>query len=347
VGAKSERQPHLIPLTDRQARYLTLALAALALWLCLKIELLGALLAGLLVHELVHTIAPGFAFTGGGSSRGRLFAIGLLGVLIIGVLVAAAFGILAVLRTEGASPAALLARLADILDGLRGKVPAWIADNLPADAETLGAAIADWLRHHATDLQHAGRSFGAAMAHALIGMVIGAIICLREARGDGGRTPFLAEGAQRVRQLAASFRGVVFAQVKISAVNTVLTGIYLAAVLPMLGVDLPYTKTLIAVTFFAGLLPIIGNLISNTAILLVSLSVSFDVAVGSLVFLVVVHKLEYFLNARIVGSHIKAASWELLCAMLVFEAAFGLPGLVAAPIFYAYIKAELMRLEVI
>jgi predicted PurR-regulated permease PerM len=27
--------------------------------------------------------------------------------------------------------------------------------------------------------------------------------------------------------------------------------------------------------------------------------------------------------------------------MLLFEAAFGLPGLVAAPIFYAYLKAEL------
>jgi len=58
----------------------------------------------------------------------------------------------------------------------------------------------------------------------------------------------------------------------------------------------------------------------------------------------VVHKLEYFLNARIVGGEIKASAWELLCAMLLFEAAFGLPGLVAAPIFYAYAKAELRQL---
>ncbi|HEX5307353.1 MAG TPA: hypothetical protein VFW82_14835, partial [Dyella sp.] len=57
--------------------------------------------------------------------------------------------------------------------------------------------------------------------------------------------------------------------------------------------------------------------------------------------LVLIHKLEYFLNARIVGTQIRSSAWELLIAMLVMEAAFGLPGLVAAPIYYAYLKREL------
>jgi predicted PurR-regulated permease PerM len=60
-----------------------------------------------------------------------------------------------------------------------------------------------------------------------------------------------------------------------------------------------------------------------------------------------IHKLEYFLNAEIVGNRIQAKSWELLLAMLVFEAAFGLEGLVAAPIYYAYIKTELRGLGLI
>jgi len=64
-------------------------------------------------------------------------------------------------------------------------------------------------------------------------------------------------------------------------------------------------------------------------------------AMSSLLFLVSIHKLEYFLNAKIVGSQIKANAWELLTAMLTMEAAFGLPGLVAAPIYYAYLKSEL------
>jgi predicted PurR-regulated permease PerM len=65
------------------------------------------------------------------------------------------------------------------------------------------------------------------------------------------------------------------------------------------------------------------------------------VALGSLAFLVLIHKLEYFVNARIVGTQIRARAWELLVAMLTMEAAFGIPGLVAAPIYYAYLKDEL------
>ena len=68
---------------------------------------------------------------------------------------------------------------------------------------------------------------------------------------------------------------------------------------------------------------------------------SIEVASGSLAILVIVHKLEYFLNARIVGSQIRANAWELLLAMLLMESAFGLMGLVAAPIYYAYLKDEL------
>ena len=71
----------------------------------------------------------------------------------------------------------------------------------------------------------------------------------------------------------------------------------------------------------------LGNLISNTFIVIASLD-----ALGrggawlSLAFLVVIHKLEYFLNAKIIGSHIKARAWELLVAILVMEATFGLAG---------------------
>jgi predicted PurR-regulated permease PerM len=60
-----------------------------------------------------------------------------------------------------------------------------------------------------------------------------------------------------------------------------------------------------------------------------------------LIFLVVIHKVEYFLNARIVGTRIQARAWELLLAMLVLEVAFGMAGLIAAPVYYAYIKKEL------
>ncbi|HET7366245.1 MAG TPA: AI-2E family transporter [Burkholderiales bacterium] len=334
-------------ITEKQAHYVAIVAMLVGLVACLELGLIGALLGGLLVHELVHAIAPRITYGARGATGARMVSVGLIATLVIGALVAAGFGASALFRSEGASPAALLDRLADIIATSRGSLPQWIGQYVPEDAETLRQTIVDWLHAHAAELQHAGQTFGVTLLHILIGMVIGAIICLREARGVRHKTVLLREASERVRTLAQAFRSVVFAQVKISAINTVLTAIYLAAVLPLLGVQLPFTKALITLCFIGGLLPVFGNLISNTVIVIVSLTQGFAVAVGSLVFLIVIHKLEYFLNARIVGGEIKAAAWELLCAMLAFEAAFGVPGLIAAPIFYAYGKAELRQLGLI
>jgi len=125
----------------------------------------------------------------------------------------------------------------------------------------------------------------------------------------------------------------VFAQVRIAALNTGLTTLYLVVILPLFGAHLPRTKTMIGVAFVVGLLPVVGNLVSKTIMVIVSLSVSLAVAIASLVFLVIIHKLEDFLNAHIVGTQMHARAWELLLAMLVLEAAFGLVGGIAAPIY--------------
>jgi predicted PurR-regulated permease PerM len=64
----------------------------------------------------------------------------------------------------------------------------------------------------------------------------------------------------------------------------------------------------------------------------------------ALLFLVTIHKLEYFLNAKIIGTQINAKAWELLTAMLIMESMFGIPGVIAAPVLYAYLKTELVTL---
>ncbi|HAV17495.1 MAG TPA: hypothetical protein DCW91_09740, partial [Acinetobacter nosocomialis] len=94
-------------------------------------------------------------------------------------------------------------------------------------------------------------------------------------------------------------------------------------------------------TFLFGLIPILGNLISNTLTFIAALTVSLGLAGVALLYLVLVHKLEYFINAKIIGHKINANAWEILLAMLIFESIFGLGGLIAAPIFYAYLKLEL------
>ncbi|HJX66371.1 MAG TPA: hypothetical protein VJ860_20740 [Polyangia bacterium] len=47
------------------------------------------------------------------------------------------------------------------------------------------------------------------------------------------------------------------------------------------------------------------------------------------------------------GSQIRARAWELLIAMPIMESAFGLPGIVAAPIYYAYLKDELAARQLV
>jgi len=213
--------------------------------------------------------------------------------------------------------------------------------SMPPDADAMKDTMSGWLRENSKELRVVGGEVGHALVHVIIGMVIGAMVSLREALPPGVAGPLSGALFERARRVGEAFRRIVFAQVRISALNTVFTAIYLAAILPMFGVHLPFTKTLIAVTFLAGLLPVVGNLVSNTVIFVVSLNVSLEVAGASLAYLVIIHKLEYFLNARIVGGQIHAKAWELLLAMLVMEAAFGIAGLVAAPIYYAYLKDEL------
>jgi predicted PurR-regulated permease PerM len=322
---------------DRHTIAAWIAAAALLL-LVLHLRLLPALLAGLLVYELVHVIAMRLTARAGG---GKIAAVGLLATVVVGALAAAMFAIFAFFHSDAGSIPRMLHRLAEIIDASRGRLPAWVVDYLPGDADTIRAVSMEWLREHSAQLRLVGGEVGHVVVFILIGMVIGAMVSLREAADPAAGGPLAVALAERATRLGDAFRNVVFAQVRISALNTVFTAAYLLAVLPLLGIELPYRKTLAVVTFVAGLLPVVGNLISNTLIVIVSLSQSLLLAAASLAFLVVIHKLEYFLNARIVGSRIKAAAWELLVAMLLMEAAFGIAGLVAAPIYYAYLKNEL------
>lgn len=315
-------------------------IAAAALISVLWLNLLAALLAGLLVYELVHVLAPLLQRLVSGQ-RARVVAVAILSTLIVGLITGIILGAVAFFRSDAGSLPVLIQKMADIIDGARAAFPDWLVASLPATAVDLREALTHWLREHAPEVRLAGAEAGRVFAHIIIGMIIGAMISLREARRSQTQEPLARALIERAMRVGDAFRRVVFAQVRISALNTIFTGIYLTILLPSFGVHLPLTKTLIGVTFVAGLLPVIGNLISNTVIVVVSLAHSPSLALTSLVFLIVIHKLEYFLNAHIVGSQIHASAWELLLAMLAMEAAFGLPGVVAAPIYYAYLKREL------
>lgn len=314
-------------------------IAAALLFLVIHLRLVAAFLGGFLVFELVHVIARHIPLAEGRRSRG--FAVALLATVIVAALAAAIFGLVAFFRSEG-SLGALVQRVADIVDTARAKLPEWIVASLPTEPGALREAIVVWMKEHGAELRGVGGDAGRVVAHLLIGMIIGGMVSLREAMPAKPLGPLAEALIERTKRIGEAFRRVVFAQVRISAINTVFTAIYLLVGLDLLmGVHMPFAKTLVVITFIVGLLPVIGNLISNTIILVVSLSVSPEAAIASLVFLIVIHKLEYFLNARIIGTQIRASPWELLVAMLVMEAAFGIGGLAVAPVYYAYLKDEL------
>lgn len=315
---------------------------AVAMVLTLLLHLLPALLGGLAVYELVAVLSRSLRFASLSSEWARAVAVALLATAVIALLTLAGLGVAAYFRNSSASVPALLQKFADSIEHVRDVLPGWIAGYLPADSQALRKTLVELMRTHTAALSIAGREVGRGFAHVLIGMILGALLALRRASSRRDQGPFAVAGTQAAERFALSFRRVVFAQAWIALVNAMFTAIYLCIALPLAGVHLPLVKSMIALTLVAGLIPIVGNLVSNTVVIAVSLTDSLWVAAASLLFLIAVHKLEYFLNARIIGSQIRARAWEMLLAMLVMEAAFGLAGLIAAPIFYAYYKRELI-----
>jgi predicted PurR-regulated permease PerM len=320
--------------------------AAVLLGLILYAGLLGTFIAGMVVYTCVHALAQLLPHRiGKGGILARQMALGLLSVIVVGSLVAGGMWITDFLRGNGsgAGLTALLTRMGEIITQLREILPEWATRSLPSSAIAINAWIGEYVTQHANVLQDAGQGFLKGMTHVLLGAVLGGIVAISEEGKTSLAGPLAVAMMDRVRHLLVVFRQVVGAQVKISLLNTFFTAIFLMVVLPLSGNSIPFAKTLVLVTFVAGLIPVLGNLISNTIITVIALSVSIWVAIAALAFLIIIHKVEYFLNARIVGSQIQARAWELLASMLIMEACFGLPGVIAAPIYYAYLKRELRQ----
>lgn len=333
-----------LPVWDRGSEITSCALAGISVLLVLQFHLLPTVFAGLTVHILTMKLAGKLPAHWGGLAHKFALAV------IVTIVVTGLFGLGLAFWSHlhgSRGMAALLAASAQSLDNLRGSLPADIAEFIPTTMEEIREQASVMLREHAHKISAAGMAGLSTLIHVTFGMVIGGLTALHQIDHPDGRMPLAAALYSRLRALADAFDKVVFAQVKISALNTVFTAIYLLIILPLAGVRLPMLTILIPLTFIAGLIPVFGNLVSNGAIVLISFGTSPAVAVASLVFLVVIHKMEYFFNARIVGREVKSTAWELLSAMIFMEAVFGIPGLISAPVIYAWLKEELTARELI
>jgi predicted PurR-regulated permease PerM len=177
----------------------------------------------------------------------------------------------------------------------------------------------------------------------IAGLVVALSIYLNPSwsAGTGGGTEVDSAYSQATRELSLrftnlyrSFARVMGAQIIISAINTALTALYLVFA------RYPFSPLLIGLTFLCGLAPIVGNLISNAVIVGVGFSISPKAGLISLAFLILIHKLEYFLDSKIIGRRINSPMWLTLIGLLLGERLMGISGMILAPVLLDFIRTE-------
>jgi len=311
-------------------------------------HLMGALIGGLAVFLIVNQLHDfiGTKVHSKWAHKVTMLAVTILTLLILsGIGVAIYSGVNATANTNFTS---------DFLEQIRNFLPVSLLSYIPEDLLVLKNHVIEFLKSHFSNLFSFTTHSFHSLFIVLFGMLIGAIIAFAFLKNvevpklvdnmeptEQQVGPLTKELMARVSLFSSVFQKVASAQVKIAALNTILTGIYLLVILPIAGIHIPYVKTLVLLTFVFGLLPAIGNVLSNILITVLALMVSIEVAVVSLAFAVGIHKLEYFIIAKIVGESLKISIWEMLIVMLIFLTVFGVIGSILSPVIYGYLKEEL------
>jgi len=325
-------------------------LMAGALLLCLTAHLLTGLLAVcvgfLAARGISRLILAGLMRIGAGRLAPRRLGL-IADVLAVALLVASPIAILTgtlsqsreVMLYAPSQYRELLDYVARTVLELRSKLSPDMAVYLPDGAADLQRLVARYLSAQAGSLAMAGRAWLNALLFAYVGIIVGSLAAVTRRNTASG--PLTLALRERITLFGEAFQQIVAAQFWIATFNTVLTATFLLFVLPLWNQHLPYTPALITLTFLGGLVPIVGNLVCNGVITVVGLSVSPLTGLACLAFLILIHKAEYLINAKVVGRRTQMVVWELLAVMFAAEAVFGPAGLVAAPLFYAYLKKEL------
>ncbi|HEY3383299.1 MAG TPA: AI-2E family transporter [Vicinamibacterales bacterium] len=235
---------------------------------------------------------------------------------------------------------------------LTGKVTELLASTgVSVDVEMLKVRAMEWGREHVGESMSLARRAGTNVVLLIMAYIITVVvkhdrIGEADARGSG-RPPdnlweFLADFlGQKIGTFYRGFRQVMAGQVVIALVNAALT----VGLLVVLGI--PHKTALTVLVFVFGLLPIVGNLISNTVICVSALLWTGPAQVlVALAFLVVIHKLEYVLNGKIIGHMVKLPLHLTLLGLIVGELLFHISGMILAIPLILFVRAELAAVEI-
>ncbi|MEO8034133.1 MAG: AI-2E family transporter [Acidobacteriota bacterium] len=357
ITAATPAEPALAPVEPRRSN--RPSAVEIASWIILTVALLFVLIehlvagvvAGLALYLILDRLTISISKRLG-SAAARPVALLVVTLVGGGITVGVVALLISFLRHHAGNIPAMMTKMAEILQSTKAWLGGYGEDLIPdvlTDAETIKAGIAEWLKEHAETLKGAGGWFSRAMLHIIMGMLLAVLVFFRHVTHGvvNEEGPLARSLGEKMERFAHAFSRIATAQIKISAVNTTLTAIYLLVILPLFGKHLPFGTTIVLVTFVCGLIPVVGNLISNSVIVILSLGLSVGTAVASLVFLILVHKLEYLINSRIVGGETDSKAWEILMAIIIGETACGVAGVVIAPIVYAFVKRELRERDLV
>jgi predicted PurR-regulated permease PerM len=224
----------------------TLAVA-LSLFAIMKFGLTAALFSGIAVFVFS-------TWMGGKLKNGEIVA-----ALVIGSI----FSLAAWLGgsyINGTSTEKIVTMLLSIANKTQENLPQSLVDQLPQD---IVVWLKSFLTDHASEAAGISAEFGTGIARMFVGMIIGWLLSWSTPVAD---SRFTRELFSLFTLLTNTFRNIIIGQGLVSALNTTLTGVFLLVVIPMFGFHVPYATLLVLLTFIVGLLPIVGNLISNTVI---------------------------------------------------------------------------------
>ncbi|MCR3754610.1 MAG: hypothetical protein DMNBKLKJ_00026 [Candidatus Westeberhardia cardiocondylae] len=330
-------------ITNKQIQIISYILMCISMASIIPLHLLSCFISGFLIYEIITSVTS-YCKNFFNTKYTKLITVILIFTIITIIMIIGVINIIHFLKTH-TYESNISTKAKNIISNIKIHIPHFLSSFFPENEIDFKNQILNLIESNLIIISNMGGILLHELIMIFIGLIIGTIIALNKPSKE--KTYFIQQLLKRLYYLSTAFHNIVFAQTKISLINTVLTSIIILILFPIFNIHIPFQKTLITITFVFGLLPIIGNLISNFIITISALSISLNIAIIIIIYLILIHKLEYFLNAKIIGNRIQAKSWELLFIMLLFDATFGIEGLIAAPIYYSYIKIELRKKKLI
>lgn len=225
---------------------------------------------------------------------------------------------------------------------LIAKLPLDLRESLPGNPDELLKMASVTLKENAGYLKNFGGASFFVFLQLIFALILGVSAGLISADGPRSK-PLSSAWLGSMEQYVRCFTLLMGAQVYVSIWNTFCTAMFIYGLLPFFDVVLPFRELLLMFTAMASLIPAAGNIMANTLILVLTIRYGPMVALGSVAYLFIIHKLEYFVNGYFIGRSVQASVPEMLIAIIVGETAFGLPGLITGPVTYAFLKVHWQR----